>query len=171
MILDPCHCQPVEVPDYEHIARGVFYTFHVKRNGRLKWQAFKPDVGESDISVMRLPFLSPGDCKSRAKQMETLQKEYRGFALFHVQALRSADFDVKDSRIVFCGHADLVLGEAHNPKEFEEPPTDQLDSLRLEDACRRLKGLACLRIDPQPQTFEWPESLKWLPLEDCPSNN
>jgi hypothetical protein len=166
MILDPCHCQPVDVPNGEQIARGLFYSFHVKRNGALKWQAFRPDVGESNISVMRLPFLSANDCKAKAKQMETDEKKFRGFALFEVQTLRSGGFDVIDSRIIFCGHADLLIGVPNNPQEYDEPPTDQSDNLGLSDVCRQLMQLACVRSDPQSEAPEWPQSVPWLPIDE-----
>lgn len=160
---DPCNCQPLEVPDAKFLARALFYSFHVNKKGKLKWQAFKPDRGETDISVMRTDCLSANECKQRAKQMVTPEKHYRGFALLHTGDIRQSGFDVRDSRQVFCGHADLLLGVRKLEAADDEPPDDPSISMEQENAGRKLIELSHARIDSSPAAEGWPEADSWYP--------
>jgi hypothetical protein len=160
--VEPCNCQPLDIPDAEFTARALFYNFHVKKNGKLKWQAFQPERGKTEISVMRAGCLSPTDCKRKAKQMETVRKQYRGFALLHTGDVRKSDFDVIDSRQVFCGHADLLLGVPPLETVDGEPPDPEI-SLTHQQAGEKLLKLTHQRMDSIPSTDAWQETDSWFP--------
>jgi hypothetical protein len=152
----------MDIPDAEFTARAFFYHVHVKKNGKLKWQTFQPERGKTDISVMRTGCLSATECKRKAKQMETPMKHYRGFAILHTGDVRKVDFDVIDSRRVFCGHADLLLRVP--PLELADgEPADPEISLIHKQAGDKLLKLAVQRMDSNPSADEWPVTDLWLP--------
>jgi hypothetical protein len=162
--VDPCDCQPLDIPDTEFIARALFYSFHVNKKGKLKWQAFKPDRGEDDLSVIRTGCLSASECKQKAKQMETAEKHYRGFALLHTRSVRDGRFEVRDSRKIFCGHADILLGLRRLETIDGEPPEDPALSLIQEEAGKKLLRLSHQRMDSAPAEHEWPAADLWWPV-------
>jgi hypothetical protein len=163
--VDPCDCQPLEIPDTEFVARALFYSFHVNKKGKLKWQAFKPDRGENDLSVMRTGCLSASDCKRKAKRMETTEKHYRGFALLNTRTVRDCHFGVRDSREVFCGHADILLGIKKLQSIDGEPPEDPALTLMQEEAGSMLLRLSHQRMDSAPAEDQWPVADLWWPTE------
>ena len=160
--MEPCECE-VQISDPEHVARALYYSFHLDKKNRLKWQAF--DSGsEISLSVMRAECLTPSACKARALQIESATKRYRGFALINVGELRISSCDVIDSRDQFCGHADLVLPLAlPAEQQVGEPPDDQSYRSAQKDFAVKLVGLALCRIDPAPDAHEWPASMPFLP--------
>jgi hypothetical protein len=155
-----CECKPLLIPHGEFIARALFYSFHVDKNGKLNWKAFQPDRGESDLSVMRTGCLAASECKKHVAMMER-QGEYKGFALLHTGQIRGIDLDVVDSRKVFCGHADLLLG-AQRPLT-DGDPADPLDVQKLRALARKLIALSTTRLDSQPTDIAWHESDLWVP--------
>jgi hypothetical protein len=87
--------------------------------------------------------------------MEKESKSFRGFAIFNVGALRAGNFDVKDSRNIFCGHADLELGVMNTVREEGEPAADQSVNIALEDVCRDLMNLCNFHLDSQATQSGW----------------
>lgn len=162
---EPCACQPLDIPGTEIIARAIFYSFHVDKKGKLKWQAFKPDFGENDVSVMRTGCLTPTECKCRAKTMETSEKRYRGFLLLHAGMIRRSPFDVRDSRQVFCGHGDLLLNIPVLDAENGEPPDDPAITLKQREAGKSLLRLSVTRMDSDCDSDTWAVFEPWLPTD------
>jgi len=160
--VDPCPCTPLELPDCEHVARALYYTFHVDKNGKLKWQAFQPDRGESDISVMRTGCLTATECKQKAKSTNR-QGEYKGFGLLLAEEIRKGQ-DVQDSRVIFCGHADILLGVRRPDTEDGDPPEDPTATAKLRDVARRLLTITVVRLDSSADLRDWPATDSWLPL-------
>jgi len=158
---DTCLC-PIEISDGESVARAIFYSFHIKKSGVIKWQAFKPDIGDDSISVMRHPCLSEVACKDRAKAMVTPQKHYRGFSLAQAYVLRQKGFEIADSRELFCGHADLHLGVTNQPQEPDEPPADPNRIIELENVCRSLMEIFSFYQDLMPESQAWMDQRPWL---------
>lgn len=157
----PCECEPTEVGDDEVIARAVFYSFHLKSNNRLKWQAFEADRGEDSISTMRTKCMTVSDCKARAKEMNRPNKTYRGFALLPTEAARKSGFRVQDSRHVYCGHADLFLDLKPEITEGE-PPEDPEFRFRQKQAGESLLHIASCVIDAQANADEWIGDPPWV---------
>jgi hypothetical protein len=103
---------------------------------------------------MRLDYMSADACKARAKRLENpnAKKEYRGLAVLRVAAVRLTGADVVDSRINFCGHADIKLGIPELTSEYipEEPYSPEL-TLRLHDFANKFVASSS-RFYPDPNT-------------------
>lgn len=166
---DDCTCEPLEVPDAEHIARAVYFDFHLKGDRTLKWQAFKPPRDRDDLSTMRTGCIEAYRCKSIARALNEPHKTYEGFALLLSGEARSQGFGVLDSRDVFCGHADLVLNNPLFAKVAvpdAEPPDDITYRAQQRAIAERLIALSILRLDPSPEVDGWPAEAEWLPSDN-----
>lgn len=164
--MDPCNCQPLDIPHAEHVARAVYYSFHLRNNRTLKWQAFEADKGKDDISVMRAGCLSSSECKQLAKQSNAVRREYEGFALLVAGAVRNIGFSVEDSRHIYCGHADILLHLLDDSAPIEtspEEPPDPLYRARQKEVGERLIEISTLRLDSDLALLGWNPNDPWLP--------
>lgn len=98
---------PVKISNREKLARAIFSPFHIKRD-KLKTAAFKASHGKKDVSVNRLRALDAHDCKRKAKEIESGDKKYKGFAILSAGIVRNLGSDVEDSREYYWGHADII---------------------------------------------------------------
>lgn len=163
--MEPCNCQPLEIPAEEIIARAVFYSFHIKSNGKLTWKAFEPDLNEArqyedDLSIMRTPCVPLPQAKLKAKEMESSVKKYRAFALLHTGTLRRHGFDARDSRHIYCGHGDLMLGLRDEAAPYTAPigePVDPNIRAKQKDAGDKLIELSTVFLDAVLQDDVWPK--------------
>ncbi len=163
---DDCDCQPLEVPDSENLARAISYSVHVKKNGVLKWQAYKPTPGTDEISVMRLGCMTPTACKQKAKELNNPpHKLYRGLAVLASGSIRSKGMTVADSRNEFCGHAHISTGV---PLELntDAEPLDPAESERLKTKAEELLKLSSYYQDRDISSDNWPHDVALNP----PSN-
>jgi hypothetical protein len=161
--VDPCSCWPLRVPGSEYVARAVYYDFHLRKNRTLKWQAFEPDKGDDDLSVMRTNYLSSTECKQRAQHMNASHKVYEGFALLLTATVRKKDFSVRDSRRIYCGHADIFLHLGPIPLIPDGEPPDPTYRARQKDAGNALIEISILRLDTDFNSNQWPSTVPWLP--------
>jgi len=106
---------------------------------------------------MRCEYLGVQFCKQKALAIENpaARKNYSGFAVLAVRAVRRCGLDVVDSRAKpnYCGHADikLVLGEAIDPQE----PLSAIAGERLLELKKMLVGVSNYTPDPNPRDKEW----------------
>jgi len=138
----------------EIVVRALFYPQYIDKQQKLKPSAFEPFPGTDEISVMRCYFLGQDRCKSKAKSMERTEpkKEFYGFALLSVRAVRELSMEVVDSRIHFLGHADVKTGVAMPPKGVPRSPEDMA---RYRERAKMLTKLAIYRKDPDPRSSKW----------------
>jgi hypothetical protein len=164
--VEPCNCQPLEIPSEEIIARAIFYSFHIKPNGKLTWKAFEPDLNEArqyedDLSIMRTPCVPVSEAKQRAREMntETPRKEYRAFALLHTGSLRLQGFEARDSRHIYCGHGDLILGLRGDAGPYTAPVGEPVDAnirAKQKNAGEKLMKLSTVYLDAVLPEDVWP---------------
>lgn len=145
---------PTEVHDDEPIVRAICSPHHIK-GGKLKISAFKPPKGSKEVSVMRHTYFSANCCKSKGQSLSRSDmeppKQYVGLAVVAALKVRAFGADVKDSRNVFMGHADIVYLQ---PAPNGEP----LSPEAMLDFNRCLKGIcndARYFPDPDPASAEW----------------
>jgi hypothetical protein len=161
--VDDCDCQPLEVPDNEILVRAISYSVHVKKNGHLKWQAYKPTPGTDEISVMRLGCMTPTDCKRKAKELDNPpHKLYRGLAVLTAGAIRSNAMTVTDSREQFCGHAHISTGVPLRSNTDAEP-IDPAESERLKVKAEELLRLSSYYQDRDASSDDWPQDIVLAP--------
>lgn len=89
------------------------------------------------------------------------QGEYKGFALLNTGRVRGLGLNVVDSRNVFCGHADLLLG-AQRPLA-DGDPDDPMAVAKLRALAKQLIALSTTRLDSQPTDADWHEVDPWSP--------
>ena len=159
----PCNFLPVEVLDRENIVRAIFYSVHVRKNGTLKWQAFKPSQGTDEISVMRLDYMTPTTCKRKAKGMENPpDKLYRGLVVLATGAVRAKGMAVTDSRCEYCGHAHISTGVSFKSSSVAEPP----DPAEIENMKARAEELLLISKyypDSISSSDDWPRDIALVP--------
>lgn len=157
---------PEIVSDHEVIVRGICSPFHVKSNGKVKKQAFHPTPRTDEVSVMRHDYLGPHICKARAQALENPEKNktYKGLAVLAAAQIRQSGCDVKDSRQIFLGHADIKLGVTTATEPGEPVVAEQ--SERLDGIAKSLAELANYFPDPSPQALSWTGAML-SPKEFC----
>jgi len=98
---------PIEISDSEDVIRALKYPYHVKKNGRIKMDAFQPPKGADRVSVIR-GLMGDDFCHSKAR--EICHPLYWGRATLNVGAIRhkSREIDVIDDRAEYLGHAHIV---------------------------------------------------------------
>jgi len=69
---------PDVIEKKEHLARNVFYPQHIKKSGRLKWQAYRPN-GNGEVSVFRLKYCGESFCHEFGKIQTKDKRIYSGF--------------------------------------------------------------------------------------------
>jgi hypothetical protein len=129
---------PIDIPDLETVARGIFSPYHLKGNKPI-WQAFRPPPASTDVSVMRRDHMGHDACLERGRSMGAPQssppKLFRGLALICAMNVRAAGSDVVDSRQCFPGHADIQ-------HKFSSPPPGVLPTpaelALMREVCLRL---------------------------------
>lgn len=137
---------PRDIADEERLARAVFYYQHIDKKGRIKKEAFKAATGRNDVSVNRLRAIDADECKRRSRAIRC-PGEYKGFAVITAGDVRHYGSDVRDSRELYFGHADIIHDVVLAPGE---PAPAEFN--------HRLKQLAeCARFfpDPAPETETW----------------
>jgi hypothetical protein len=149
--LSPQMCDiPLDVDKDEKIVRAVF-SQHLERKN-LRRNLF--DDREDRASVMRHSHLGSDECKRLALEIRPGNPElaYKGFAVIHAQAIRTAGAEVSDSRDVYCGHA-------HVSTNIEIPPADDplysAQKFERDERLRQLKSLARYVPDPNPALMTW----------------
>jgi hypothetical protein len=145
---------PAPVSDEETIVRGICSPYHLKK-GKLKPHAFDPTKDTDETSVMRHDFLGSDFCKAKAKELANPlanpKKIYEGFAVLSARQIRLTSCEVKDSREVYPGHADIKLGVG--VQSGEPPPAEQLPLIqeRRKDLAKRANYFP----DPDPDSATW----------------
>jgi hypothetical protein len=102
---------------------------------------------------MRHDYMGSDACKAKAKELENPAKNkmYEGLAVLSATQVRSADCEIKDSRHMYPGHADIKMGII--VPRGEPPPPE--DAKLLLDRKRRLLGFTSFFHDPEPQVINW----------------
>ena len=153
-----CSLVPLHVADNERIIRAIYSPYHVSKQNRLKHQAYDPTPKTDEISTMRFEYMGQRFCKRKAKSFEDpkVKKEYRGFAILSVRAIRKAKMQVIDSRKWYCGHADikLLIGELIQNREPQEPLSAEAGK-RLKDLKNALLAASKYLPDPNPRASSW----------------
>lgn len=144
---------PLEISDAETIVRGICSPFHVSSSGKLKPQAFDPTPGTEDVSVLRHDWIGVNVCRDYSRKLENLasQKVYRGMAVLTASQIRSAGAEVKDSRNLFQGHADIKLG--YLTPAGDPPPAEVVFAKR--ERTKLLASAAQYHADPDPAADSW----------------
>lgn len=144
---------PKEISDSETIVRAILTPWHYK-NGVIRKQALKPPVGKSDISVMRQ---CAGDdfCKSKAVEIGAAnpKNEYAGLLTLTALSIREAKSEVKDSREIFLGHADLDHG--FPVLKPDDPASTPEELKKMDDRIDELLKVAKYHQDPKPGVQGW----------------
>jgi hypothetical protein len=143
---------PEDVSDKEVIVRGICSPHHLK-NGQMVVAAYHPTPETDEVSVMRHDYMGSDVCKAKAKELENPAKNkvYEGLAVLSAAQIRLTDCEIKDSRHVYQGHADIKMGII--VPRGEPPPPE--DAKLLLDRKRRLLRLTNYFRDPEPQTTKW----------------
>ena len=139
---------PPDIDDAERIVRAVKTPYHVKK-GKLKPAAFRPQPGQSIISVMR-QLMGDDFCKDKA--VEIAKASYVGLAVLAAYAIRAAGSEVHDAPNDFIGHAHIDHGFS-SPLE-NEPPSPQ-ETERMNTRYRSLADASTLHIDHSPTAPGW----------------
>lgn len=165
-MVDPCLCEPLEIPDEEVIARAIYQQQHLRADRSVKWQAFQPKRGKKDLSIMRTSCMTCDECKAKAHEIETDQplKQYAGFLFLKTGAVRVGEVKVFDSREEFCGHGHIALPlQALQPPAENGVPTNPAVTAFQREMGDLLLGLSRVCMDPSPREPLWPEGTPWLP--------
>lgn len=117
---------PQAIEDEESIAHALFHPIDFKSGGKIKGAAFKAPSGKRDVSVMRSSYLTQPECCRRATEMQKDGKLFGGFAVLCVRFARDIALEVRDSRALFCGHADIWFQQ---PFVSGEPPPTEVNIL------------------------------------------
>jgi hypothetical protein len=143
---------PEDISDQEVIVRGVCSPYHIK-DDKIKAALYDPTPDTDEISVMRHNHMSSDACKTKAKELENpVQKKiYKGLAVLSVAQIRSTHCDIKDSRNVYFGHADIKVGFI--VPRGEPLPAEQMQLLR--DRKKMLVKLTNYFPDPEPPAIKW----------------
>lgn len=148
---DPANL-PKVVADDETIVRAIMTPKHLKRGG-VRWQALKPPRESSDVSVMRQ---IAGDCYcktrgahigSRAEPKDT----YDGLLVVCATNIRTNGAEIRDSREVWIGHADL---DYHVVVPLDDPP-EEGDYKVLLDRIKAILKTSLYHRDPAPKVAGW----------------
>jgi hypothetical protein len=143
---------PEEVSDKEVIVRGVCSPHHLK-DGKLVVAAYHPTPETDEVSVMRHDYMGSDACKAKAKELENpvKNKVYEGLAVLSARQIRSTDCEIKDSRQIYPGHADIKVGIIVPRGEPLPPEVAKV----LLDRKRALLRLTNYFPDPDPQATNW----------------
>ena len=149
---------PVEISDDETIVRCIFRPQHVSSNGRLKKDAFEPNLkAPGGLSVIRHDHVGSTFCKTKAKEIETqspTKKEYVGLATITAREITGIDgVTIKDSREQYPGHSDIFY-HGVTPAPAQEA-TSAAVKHRAKDYAKSLLGLARYYPDPDVDAQEW----------------
>ncbi len=140
---------PEIVNDTESLVRTIKTPYHFKKNGEVKWQAFKPQVNNSAISVIR-QLMGDDFCKN--KSLEIAKNAYIGLAVLLSIKVRQCGSKVYDDRREFLGHA-------HIDHEICLPQEDRADlsenSAALQQRCIKLLEDCIFHEDPKPKESGW----------------
>jgi hypothetical protein len=144
---------PEDVSGDEVIVRGVCSPYHVDKNGRLTKGLYNPEPDSDELSVMRHDHMGSDACKARAKELEDVAKKkiYTGLAVFSANHVRTVGWDVKDSRSVYMGHADIKVGVVRT--RGEPLPADKLHVFHAQR--KKLLNLTNYFPDPDPGVSDW----------------
>ena len=99
---------PREIADEEAIARGIFYSYHIDKKGRLKPEAYRSPPGKDEVSVMRSDWIGAHVCKHRSKKLEdkSQNKTYKGLAVLSAKQVAQTGAWLMDTQEEFprpCG--------------------------------------------------------------------
>jgi len=151
-----CWLVPSDVSDDERILRAIYSPHHLDKN-RLRQCAYDPTPSTDEISVMRLEYMGPHACKRKARSFNNPKhkKEYRGFAVLGVSAVRASEMMVVDSRKYYCGHADIrLMIQELRSREGGEPLSAEAGK-RFKDLKKYLLSASNYIPDPVPQSSRW----------------
>lgn len=144
---------PLKIANAEAIVRGICYYHHVKSNGVLKPQAYRSPPDMDEVSVMRADWIGAHRCKQHAKDLEDLNanKIYKGLAVLSARQITTSGADLRDTRNVFDGHADIIHGIVI--RKGDPPPAADLKVLH--DREKSLAKLAEYYPDPDTGGESW----------------
>ena len=140
---------PEEIPNVEKIVRAIKTPYHIRSDGKLKHQAFKPKAGISAVSVVRHA-MGSDFCKDKAVEIAT--PGYVGLAVVPAGDVRDCGSSVVDYRSDFCGHAHIDHGFAL--LEEHEPGAPKLIE-RMRDRCSAIVNRCRFHSDPDPSGAGW----------------
>lgn len=143
---------PEDIPDDEKVVR-VINSMHLKK-GHLKYNAFKPPVNKTVVSVIRQPM---GDdfCKDKAVEItEPLDVDYVGLAAIAAVDVRNCGSDAVDAREDYCGHAHIDHGFPTEPAIPHEPGSPEHNE-RMRKRCKCIKDKCQYQKDPAPGIPGW----------------
>ena len=140
---------PEEIPNDEKIVRAIKTPYHIRSNGKLKHQAFKPKAGVSAVSVIRHE-MGSDFCKDKAVEIAT--PGYCGLAVVPAGGIRDCGSTVIDHRADYCGHAHVDHGFAL--LEENEPGNPQSIE-RMHQRCSAIVDKCRFHSDPDPAGVGW----------------
>jgi hypothetical protein len=146
-------CWPREIADGEAVARGICSPFHVSSKGKLKPDAYEAPPETDEVSNMRTDWIGADACKAHAKSLEdpSQDKIYKGLAVLSAKQIRDLGAAIVDSREVFEGHSDILLGITR--RKGDPLPPEKLMELR--ERTKALAKLANYLPDPDPSGSHW----------------
>lgn len=143
---------PEKVEEHEILARFIYRPDHIKSDDKLKWNAFRPQSGESTVSVERYSYCNTTYCKKKAKKaLENTNKIYYGLCVLGSYLIYNKEKNIVYSPEFGKYHADIELDYVFKKGM---PPNPQIKEL-LEHWSKKAK----LYVDPNPTHDEWNEKL------------
>jgi hypothetical protein len=141
---------PEDIHDTETIVRAVKTPHHVnKSQTRIRPAAFRPQVGQSVLSVMRQTM---GDDFCKDKGVAICGHDYVGLATITAIEIRRRSSRVFDYRLDFLGHAHI--DHELPPIQRGEPPPSDLLAI-YDERCESLAKGAVFHKDPAPGVPSW----------------
>jgi hypothetical protein len=141
---------PVEILDTETIVRAVKSPHHVNKAAtRVRPAAFRPQAGQSVLSVLRQPM---GDDFCKDKGVEICGVEYVGLAAITAIEIRRPGSLVFDYREDFLGHAHIDH-QLPPVQRDEPPPADVL--AEYNKRCKILADATVFYKDSSPAVPGW----------------
>lgn len=142
---------PPHIADEEKIVRAVKTPHHVK-NGKLKPAAYRPTVGETELSCMR-QLIGDDVCKNKAVEIcGGSENGYVGLSAVEARAVRAVGSEVIDKPEDFPGHAHMVhpfpAPSANNPAQAKENEAAVMHY-------RAIANAAMFYEDPNPDALGW----------------
>jgi len=143
---------PLDIKEDEIILRGICTPFHYSESKKkLKPEAFRPPPESNEVSIIRHTYVDVEVARNRSKDLETEGKTYIGMAVGPANCLVTDISKVVDSRVVFCGHGDVVFC-------FQMPPKGEVMPGEIQKKFRDTVSLFAKKfkvyIDPNPASDE-----------------
>lgn len=143
-----CDGLPIEIAPEEVIVRAIKTPWHIdSKKNRLKYQAFRAQPLQDDVSVMRKRHLGNDGCKNKA--VEIAGDAYVGLAALRAEEITRTKARVVDSR------EGQFLGHAHIEQGMLAPAKGETADPDLLDRWKELAEAARYYPDSAPQVRGW----------------